>query len=198
MEVGGTTSISNLPISSQVEQMNPVVQNENIKIDAYAQRELEERQVDARVEQKTYNQLVSGLQQASAAGQTTLPSRDIPQDISPIAQDEQVKVNYIPPASEDYIKQDETMEAIIDNNRKSQNTMNNLESFYQEFQLPILVAILYFLFQLPIIQKYIYKIIPSLFNSDGNANLYGYVFNSLAFGLIYLIILKSMKYFSSI
>ena len=199
MEVGGTTSISNLPISSQTEQINPVVQQENIKIDNYAQQELTERKADARLEQKTYNQLVSGLQQASAAHQTELPSRDIPQETLPVMQDDQVKVNYIPPASSvDYINNDETTQNIIDNNKRDEEKMNSLDLLYQEFQLPILATILYFLFQLPAIQKYIYKIIPSLFKADGNPNLYGYVFNSLAFGSLYLLILKGLKYFSNI
>ena len=160
MEVGGTTSLANLPMSAQTEHINPVVQEENIKIDNYAQRELTERKEDAITDQKTYNQLVSGLQQASAARQTELPSRDIPQEIAPIIQDEQTQPNYVPPPpSEDYINTDETTQDIIDNNKRTEDTMNNFEHIYQEFQIPILVAILYFMFQLPAIQKYIYKLI---------------------------------------
>ena len=199
MEVGGTTSLSNLPMSAQTEFINPVVQEENIKVDNYAQREITERKEDAITDQKTYNQLVSGLQQASAARQTELPSRDIPQEIAPLVQDEQIQPNYIPPPpSEDYINEDETTQDIIDNNKRSEENMNSFERVYQEFQIPILVAILYFLFQLPAIQKYIYKIIPSLFKSDGNPNIYGYLFNSIAFGGLFMVILKSMKYFSNI
>ena len=199
MEVGGTTSLANLPMSAQIEQINPVVQQENIKVDNYIQRELIERKEDVISDQKTYNQLVSGLQQASAARQTELPSRDIPQDITPIVRDEQIQPNYIPPSlSDDYINNDETTQNIIDNNKRSEEKINSFERLYQEFQLPILAAILYFMFQLPAIQKYIYKIIPSLFKSDGNPNIYGYVFNSIAFGGLFLIILKSMKYFSNI
>ena len=201
MEVGGTTSLSNLPMSAQTEHINSVVQEENIniKVDNYAQREMTERKEDAITDQKTYNQLVSGLQQASAARQTELPSRDIPQEIAPLVQDEQIQANYIPPPpSEDYINEDETTQNIIDNNKRSEENMNSFERLYEEFQIPILVAILYFMFQLPAIQKYIYKIIPSLFKSDGNPNIYGYLFNSIAFGGLFMMILKSMKYFSSI
>ena len=197
MELAGTTSISQLPINPQTEQINNVVQNENIKIDNYPKNEIIERNNDPTLEQKTYTQLVSGLQQASAAGQTGLPSRDIPQDTTSLVQDEQIKPNYIPPSQkEDYIS-DETLQD-INNNKQNEQNMNNLEHLYQEFQLPLLVGVLYFLFQLPVIQKYLYKIIPGLFNSDGNPNLYGYIFNSLTFGLIYFVLLKSMKYFSNI
>ncbi len=128
-----------------------------------------------------------------------MPSRDNPQEIAPIIQDEQTQPNYVPPPpSEDYINTDETTQDIIDNNKRTEDTMNNFEHIYQEFQIPILVAILYFMFQLPAIQKYIYKLIPSLFKSDGNPNIYGYLFNSIAFGGLFMLILKSMKYFSSI
>jgi hypothetical protein len=200
MEVGGTTSITSLPMSAQIEQMNPVAQQDNIKINNNGPQGLDGGKDDEITEQKTYNQLVSGLQQASAARQTELPSRDIPQDISPLIHDEQIQPNYIPPPeqADNYINDDETTQNIIDENKKNEENMNGIERLYQEFQLPILVAILYFMFQLPAVQKYIYKVIPSLFKSDGNPNIYGYIFNSIAFGSLYLTILKSMKYFSNI
>ena len=217
MELGGTTSISQLPISYQTEQNNSVVQNtrennnreqntiydaENIKINVSQNknqniREDLDKKSDPSLLQKTYNQLVSGIQQASASGHTGLPSRDIPQDTLPIMHDESIKPNFIPENNNDYIDDYESKDRIIENHRQSQSTLDSLELFYQEFQLPLLIAILYFLFQLPVVQKHLYKIIPSLFKADGNPNLYGYVFNSIAFGLSYLVLLKILKYFSN-
>jgi hypothetical protein len=52
-------------------------------------------------------------------------------------------------------------------------------------QVPLLVGILYFAFQLPIFRKYILKYLPSVFNSDGNYNISGLVFISSLFGLSY-------------
>lgn len=216
MELGGTTSISQLPISYQTEQNNSIVQNtrennnreqntiydaDNIKINVSQnqnQREDLDKKSDPSLLQKTYNQLVSGIQQASASGHTVLPSRDIPQDTLPIMHDESIKPNFIPENNNDYIDDYESKDRIIENHRQSQTTLDSLELFYQEFQLPLLIAILYFLFQLPVVQKHLYKIIPSLFKADGNPNLYGYVFNSIAFGLSYLVLLKILKYFSNL
>ena len=65
-------------------------------------------QMPSALEQNTINSLISGIQQASASGLTTLPSRDIPQMTSQITQDQQIKPNYIPQVNNnDYIN-DET------------------------------------------------------------------------------------------
>jgi len=75
-------------------------------------------------------------------------------------------------------------------NNKKQNSLDSLDVFYNEFQLPLLVSILYFLFQLPIFRKIIKKTLPSLFNNDLNPNLYGYLFNSVLFASIFYILVK--------
>ena len=48
---------------------------------------------------------------------------------------------------------------------------NSLDSIYDEIQTPLLISILYFLFQLPIMKKTLFKYIPYLCHSDGNYNL---------------------------
>jgi hypothetical protein len=56
------------------------------------------------LDQSTISQIVNGLQQASVAGATMLPSRDIPQNTHAITQDAYVKPNYVPPPTNtDYI-----------------------------------------------------------------------------------------------
>ena len=108
--------------------------------------------------------------------------------------DEQIKPNFIPKESPiDYIANHDTAQDIIRNNMKTQNNMDYAEKIYQEFQMPILVAILFFLYQLPAVKKYIHKIIPSLFNKDGNPNFYGYIFNSIFFAMMYYFTINVMK-----
>ena len=145
--------------------------------------------------QTNYNELINQLQQASSQGVTGLPSRDIPMNPSQTANDVEVKPNYVPPppSHEDYINNMQTPENLILQNNNSQRQIDNLDAFYGEFQLPILIAILYFLFQLPIFKKNVKKILPSLFGSDGNPNLYGYFFNSTLFACIFYLILKSIN-----
>ena len=141
-------------------------------------------------QQNVMNELVSGLQRASASGLTNLPSRDIPMNTMGMMSDSQVKPNYVPQRPpreeyEDYIDQHEE-EAM--NETKYSNHVSNvdsMENIYKLIQVPLLVGILYFAFQLPVFRKYILKYIPSVFNSDGNYNISGLVFISSLFGLSY-------------
>jgi hypothetical protein len=150
------------------------------------------------LDQSTINQLVNGLQQASVDGLTQLSSRDIPTSTQNLVQDPQIQPNYIPPVSNasDYIKDYEDNDHIIDNYNKNLKNSDRLDDLYNELQIPILIAVLYFLFQLPIFKKYLYRFIPGLFSKDGNVNLYGYFFTCFLFGLIYYIISKIMSIFS--
>ena len=142
--------------------------------------------------QNVMNELVTGLQRASASGLTNLPSRDIPMGTSNMMNDAQVKPNYIPQRQ---MQQNEEYEDYIDNHEEEEmneekyktrvNANDNMENIYKLIQVPLLVGILYFAFQLPVFRKYILKYLPSVFNSDGNYNISGLIFVSSFFGLSY-------------
>lgn len=150
------------------------------------------------LDQTTIAQIVSGLQQASTTGVTQLNSRDIPRTTEAITQDEQVQPNYIPvTANHDYIKEDEDNEDIVNNYNSRAESDNNLDKIYDEIQTPLLLTILYFLFQLPIFKKYLFRYIPALFSKDGNTNIYGYLFTSGLFGSIYYFLSKVMINFNT-
>jgi hypothetical protein len=155
-------------------------------------------QMPSAIEQTTLNSLISGIQQASASGLTTLPSRDIPQMTSEVALDNQVKPNYVPQQQGNYIDNNITPDYIINEQRRQQNKMDTLDVMYDELQVPILLAIIFFLFQLPIFRTYLLRFAPSLFNKDGNPNLSGYIINSILFALLYYIIKNSLNYLTTI
>jgi hypothetical protein len=233
----GTTNISDLPISSQVNNENNVVleMTENAKVANPMQQLQEERQNivmapqntiqnssnlppnvsmetaqpmqnsnslennpngAAILEQKQLNQFVTGIQQASAAGATQLPSRDIPRETVQIVNDEQIQPNFIPQPPEDYITKHETQEDLMTNAVNNEKQMNTMERIYEEVQVPLLITILYFLFQLPFLKKNLGKILPSFFGQDGNYNLSGNLFTCFLFGIIYFCISKGMSYLS--
>lgn len=149
-------------------------------------------------EQKMMNELISGIQQASANGGTGLPSRDIPTNTVHFA-DDQVKPNYVPQQEQsDYIHNTDTEQDILSRRMKNQNSRDSLEILYDEFQIPIIIGLLYFIFQLPIVKSKVLAILPSLFNKDGNPNLTGYIINSVFFGLAYYIISKSLVHLQNI
>lgn len=150
------------------------------------------------LDQTTINQIVSGLQQASSTGATQLQSRDIPRNTENISQDPQVQPNYIPPpaSNADYITEEDENEDIIKNYNKNAQYGDSLDQLYDEIQIPLLIAVLYFLFQLPIFRRYLYKFFPALFSKDGNINLYGFLFTSALFGMLYYTLSKVMTHFS--
>ena len=149
-------------------------------------------------EQKMMNELISGIQQASANGGTGLPSRDIPTNTVHFA-DDQVKPNYVPQQEQsDYIHNTDTEQDILARRVKNQNSRDSLEILYDEFQIPIIIGLLYFIFQLPIVKSKVLAILPSLFNKDGNPNLTGYVINSVFFGLAYYIISKTLVHLQNV
>jgi hypothetical protein len=79
------------------------------------------------LDQSSISQLVSGLQQAIVTGATKLPSRDIPINTSGISNDPYVQPNYVPlppQPQEDYIKNYEQTNDMIDNYNKNMRSQN--------------------------------------------------------------------------
>ncbi len=149
---------------------------------------------DAINEQKLMNEMVTGIQQASANGATGLPSRDIPTNTVHFA-DEHVKPNYVPQNEQnDYIQNTDTEQDILIRRSRNQNSRDSLEILYDEFQIPIIIALLYFIFQLPVVRSKVLSMLPSLFNKDGNPNLTGYIINSTFFGISYYVISKTLTH----
>lgn len=197
----GTTSIDSLPMSPQSgDNVRLEMRENNVKVPNPIQSLQQERENDLSATQHNINQFVTGIQQASAAGLTTLPSRDIPQNQQHLSQDMQIQPNYIPQAGGgggggqgDYIREHQTNEDIIRAQAHKQEKRDSLDCLYDELQAPLLIGILYFLFQLPVVQKQLLKILPSIFNKDGNPNLSGYIVTSGAFAAAYFLLTKGMR-----
>jgi len=146
------------------------------------------------LDQMTINQIVNGIQQASLSGATQLPSRDLPMTTENLIKDPEVHPNYVPqPSHRDYINETDDD---INNYYREEKMNNSLDSLYDEIQTPILLGILYFLFQLPIVKRTIFKYLSFLCNSDGNYNINGLLFMCGLFGLTYYLLFKTMKNFS--
>ena len=151
------------------------------------------------LDQGTISQIVSGLQQASITGATQLPSRDIPMTTSSLSSDPQVMPNYVPPPPQqhnDYIRNYEQSEDMVKNYNKNSQINSSLDEMYNEIQTPLLIAVLFFLFQLPFFKKFLYKYLPVLFSNDGNYSINGYLFTSILFGVIFHGLLKLTGFFN--
>lgn len=151
------------------------------------------------LDQSTISQIVSGLQQATISGATQLPSRDIPMTTTGHSNDPQVQPNYVPPPPNnlDYIKNHEDTNDMIDDYNKKRKHSDSLDEMYNEIQTPLLLAVLYFLFQLPFFRKFLFRYLPVLFSNDGNLNINGFLFTSTLFGLLFYLLNKITNHFGS-
>jgi hypothetical protein len=185
-----TTSINDLPTDPMGSNAN------NISVTA-SEHTTNSNTNTLSLDQSTISQIVNGLQQASVAGATMLPSRDIPQNTQSHTQDAYIKPNFVPPPTNtDYINDSDPSE-YINSYQNDTHVKNSLDTIYDELQTPLLISILYFLFQLPIMKKTLFKYIPLLCHGDGNYNLYGLLFTSISFGLLFISLSKTMKQFNT-
>jgi hypothetical protein len=180
----GTTNIFDLPQSNQNIQFSVTdnIAGQDTKMNAMPQNTM--NPIQQALDQTTLNQLVSGIQQASVTGATQLPSRDIPIHKSQQL-DNQVQQEYIPPPNNTNFVEEEEYEENNFRKNKRTNYLYMFENTQYELQMAILLSIFYFLLQLPYIKKLLLTYIPTLFFKDGNMNIYGNLFLSILFGLVY-------------
>jgi hypothetical protein len=134
------------------------------------------------LDQASISQIVNGLQQASLSGATRLPSRDIPMTSNHLVSDNEAMPNYVPKDTNNkYIDDDDDC-----NMNYGQN--NNLNKIYSELQFPLLLGILYFIFQMPVFKNILFQYFTFLFSPDGNYNINGLTFLSIMFALTYYVL----------
>ena len=173
--------------------------SENVVIQGSNQNQQGQQNQGLSLDQTTISQIVSGLQQATISGATQLPSRDIPMNTTGHSNDPQIQPNYVlPPQNNiDYIKNYEQTSDMINEYNKNARHHDSLDDMYNEIQTPLLLAVLYFLFQLPFFRKFLFQYFPALFSNDGNFNINGFLFTSVLFGLLFYSLNKITNQFGS-
>jgi len=101
---------------------------------------------------------------------TDLPARDIPRETVAHVTDPQVNTTYVPPPSARYIEDSKPR--------------------YEEYKLPIILSILYFLWNIPIVQSNIERIAPIFTDAT-----FGLVAKSVCFGGFYYAFTLGVIYF---
>jgi hypothetical protein len=141
------------------------------------------------------------MQQIQSQPPVRLPSRDIPIITTQYTNDAAIQANYIPPAtvSSDYV-QDATKltEEKIKKHNQEKHRANRFDETMTEFQIPIMICLLYFIFQLPVINSAIFKRFSlfAIYNADGNFNMYGLIMKSMLFGSVFYSITKTIQFIS--
>ena len=130
-----------------------------------------------------------------------LPAHDIPTVQTNYQQDESVQPNYIPKPKIDldFVKQyEELTERKIQQHETGKRRTSLADAILTNLQTPVLVALLFFIFQLPIFNTMIYKRLAflSIHDADGNINMGGIAVKSLLFGSAFYSLSQSIEYLS--
>ena len=188
----GSTNIDDLPTGDKpnvtLETQEQPVQNVNVQ----------PAPTQAALSNEDINKIISGIQTASQQNLTSLPSRDIPMNTINEATDKQVQPNFVPENKTDYIQQHDTAQSIYEKQLAKERTKVKQDELYDELQTPIMIAILFLLSQLPIVNKTLFRYIPSLFVKDGTPSFGGHLVKSLTFGSTYFLVMKMINYMSDI
>jgi len=210
-----STSISSLPnaVVSEPKQVQKLGTN-NVKLEVkeHISNQSSQQQVaqspptqqklpiaPQEVDPNAMNRVLSGLQQAQMQGMTQLPSRDIPMNTQQITQDKQIQPNYIPDSDrKEYIEEEDTYESLLKKKKDKMEKEDRLDLLYNEMQMPILIMVLFFMFQMPFAQKKFLQLFPSMFKQDGNMTMSGYLLKTSMFGMSFYAIMKLSKYASEI
>lgn len=112
---------------------------------------------------------------------TELPSRDIPRETIEHAADPQTTLNYIPPKPPPYI---DSQPVHVESSK--------MERFVDEFRIPIMIALLYFIYETTAVHTLLVRIAPTLFTDSTT----GLVMKSICFGLLYYVAFVGMDYLS--
>jgi hypothetical protein len=197
-----TTSIDDLPLSSQTPSTGyaggggaPLIYSPMID----GQPAHQQQQIPGNV----MNEVLQGVQRASANSMTMIPTRDIPMTPNVYTHDEQARPNYVPQpqqsmgmsggGSGDYIKDHTSMENIVRANARQSNQIDTIEAIYYDLQMPILIGVLYFIFQMPVFRAQLLHFLPSLFGEDGNFKIMGLTATSVMFAGTFFVITLIFK-----
>lgn len=188
-----TTNINQLPLTNDTTQnitlntqdTQPINTNENLQ-------QQQQQQQPNMFSSDNQMEFIKNINKVAQTGATQLPSRDIPRNTNNITIDPNVKVNYIGENSNhtDYINLHDSKENIISNNTNNNNNSGIIHKLFEEFQITLIIVILFFLFQLPFFNLKLSKFIPKLFDDSGNLKFYGNIIKSILFGFTFYSITK--------
>jgi len=137
--------------------------------------------------------------------QFPLPQRDIPMDMSGFMHDDAIKPNYVPAAAasakytgQGYVENQEDRIRRQKKVKKGKLFSGNwtVDDVIAELQQPVIVGILFFIFQSPVIHSAMGKYLGfmKLFADDGHINTTGIFIKSVLFGLCYFTWGRFMEY----
>ena len=143
-------------------------------------------------------QHINGIQQATLMNNNMeLPSRDIPTTTNQMMHDVQIQPNYLPNGGNtNFINNNVSQDLINDYNQRQNIFLNNNDYIYDQLKVPLIVTILFFIFNFNAVNDHLYTIFPSLFKNDSSLKTTGFAFKSILFGISYYSLNNLLIYFS--
>lgn len=151
----------------------------------------------SQLSQDDINKIISGIQIASQQNLTQLPSKNIPMNQNNINSDIEAHPNFVPEQNEDYIKNSITPEQVYMKQIEKRKDKKLQEDIYEQLQMPVLSCILFFIFQLPFLNKFLYRNFSIFFIKDGSLALSGYIFKSILFSSGIYFLQRTLDYLSN-
>lgn len=174
------TNLNDLPTTTNVnenilieqQQYQPVIQNEPKPV---------------LLDPNTISQIVHELHQATLSGATKLQSRDVPQMPIEVPNNNNNNNDIVHPQS-----------YYVDKPPISSSSSSSLafaiDYYYHEFQIPIALGLLFFLFQLFSSNRYLRKYVSFLFLDNGAIRKEGNILLSILFAIVYYVYQKYCYY----
>lgn len=187
-----TTSIQELPTTQNAPSNQVVVQGQS---SGQGQSPGQGQGQSSTHSPNELNNIIAGLQKAASNGATELPTRDRPMQTTQVMMDQNIKSDYVPEQpSTDYIKNYDTQQAQLQQIQQNTQRTFNLSYLIDEIQVPIIVSLLYYIFQMPFINSFLQKNLTFMFKTDGHYNQLGYISISVIFGSIFYSTTLALKH----
>ena len=183
-----TSQLSNTISNQPNTTYNPNINSENNNENNQNNQNLNNNQ--------NFQKMIETVNKASQQNITGLPSRDIPMQQSNISADPEIIPEFIPQSNNLVENDHEIYDELIRRKKQKLQQNDTLDTLYNDLELPILCAIIFFLFQLPIINSLLYKYFPNLFLNDGNPGLWIFILKTSLFSFFVYSLTKGIKYFS--
>ena len=187
-----TTSIQELPTTQNAPSNQVVVQQQG---QPGHQHSNQHGGVPTSHPPNELNNIIAGLQKAASNGATELPTRDRPMQTNQVMMDQNIKPDFVPEQpSVDYIQNYNTQQAQLQQLQQDKQRTLNLSYLLDELQLPIIVGLLFYIFQMPYTSSILQKYLTFMFKTDGHYNQVGYISVSVLFGAIYYSTTLALKH----
>lgn len=120
--------------------------------------------------------------------QMPLPSRDMPMDMSHLTNDIETTANYVPPPKhKNYIAATDDDETELRQKKKRKDRRARMaEDLFDMLQRPMILGLIFFLFQMPALNGFIHRNMPflNMYNGEGGITTWGITIKSVLFGII--------------